>query len=387
MNLPRPFPDIGSEAPSPAPLRVLSAEEFLQADLPSRPLLLEPWLHRRSLTMIYAPRGIGKTWLANAIALASSSGAGIFRGWEAPTPCRVLLVDGKMPARLLQERLSFLSAGAKYEPGGRLRILADDLQEEGLPSLSGRPGQKLIEAHVGDADLLILDNVSTLFRGLDENDGRAWDDVQSWLISLRRAGLAVVFVHHAGKGGQQRGTSKREDAIDTTIALKFPEDHTPAEGCSFELRFEKARGLVGKVLEPFEAALSVVQGRAMWKTRDIRDEVMTEMLRLEEEGRSSREIGKALGLHQSNVVRRLRRWHEKHGDRFIGPELERVTLRELLESLELHLATNGAKSIRSHRSHVKPIKAFFGEDRAIDVTTKKIERFITTEQAEKKASA
>lgn len=313
MNPPRPFPNIGEVASAPPPFRLLTVEEFLAADLPARPLLLDPWLHKKSLGMVYAPRGAGKTWMADAIALAVSSGAEVFRGWKAPTPCRVLLVDGEMPARMLQERMAALSAGAKYETGGRLRILAADLQEEGLPSLSARAGQETVEGYIGDADLLILDNVSTLFRGLDENDAQAWDDVQSWLISLRRAGLAVLFVHHAGKSGAQRGTSRREDVLDVVIGLKLPEDHTPDEGCAFEVRFEKARGLVGRALEPFEASLSVVRGCASWKTRDLRDEVMVEMLGLEEEGQTVRQIGKALGVHYSNVSRRLRRWHEKHG--------------------------------------------------------------------------
>ena len=39
------------------------------------------------------------------------------------------------------------------------------------------------------------------------------------MLAHRRAGRSVLFMHHAGKGGQQRGTSKREDALD--VALPF----------------------------------------------------------------------------------------------------------------------------------------------------------------------
>ena len=68
---------------------------------------------------------------------------------------------------------------------------------------------------------------------------------QRWLLSLRRRGVSVLFIHHAGKGGQQRGTSRREDILDTVIALRRPHDYSPKEGARFEVHLEKARGLYG----------------------------------------------------------------------------------------------------------------------------------------------
>src|SRR3712207_8616616 len=41
---------------------------------------------------------------------------------------------------------------------------------------------------------------------------------------------AVLFIHHQGKGGTQRGTSRKEDVLDTVIALRRPDDYSPAEG-------------------------------------------------------------------------------------------------------------------------------------------------------------
>ena len=46
--------------------------------------------------------------------------------------------------------------------------------------------------------------------------------MQRWLLSLRRRGKGALLIHHAGKGGQQRGTSRREDVLDTVIALRGP---------------------------------------------------------------------------------------------------------------------------------------------------------------------
>ena len=44
-------------------------------------------------------------------------------------------------------------------------------------------------------------------------------------------------MHHAGKGGAQRGTSRREDVLDTVIALRQPQDYQSGEGA----RVAKAR--------------------------------------------------------------------------------------------------------------------------------------------------
>jgi hypothetical protein len=54
----------------------------------------------------------------------------------------------------------------------------------------------------------------------------------------------VLLIHHAGTNGRQRGTSRREDALDTLIALKRPEDYSPEQGARFEVHFEKLRNRV-----------------------------------------------------------------------------------------------------------------------------------------------
>jgi putative DNA primase/helicase len=37
----------------------------------------------------------------------------------------------------------------------------------------------------------------------------------------------LLIVHHTGKGGEQRGTSRREDVLDTSISLRRPADYAP----------------------------------------------------------------------------------------------------------------------------------------------------------------
>jgi hypothetical protein len=48
-----------------------------------------------------------------------------------------------------------------------------------------------------------------------ENDADSWTPMQNWLLAQRRAGKSVLVIHHSGKSGAQRGTSRREDTLDT----------------------------------------------------------------------------------------------------------------------------------------------------------------------------
>jgi RecA-family ATPase len=291
----------------------VTAEDLLARSFPPRESIVSPWLAQKSLSMIYARRGAGKTWLVSSIALAAASGGTVFRragagpAWKADRPHKVLLVDGEMPGNQIQKRLAALIAGGKYQTKGNLRILAADLFEDPMPSISGPRGQEIVEAHLSDAGLVIFDNVSTLFRGLDENDAGEWDPVQEWLFSLRRRGLAVVLVHHGGKNGNQRGTSKREDILDNVLALRQPDDYDETEGARVHVVFEKARGITGFDVETFEARLLVKNGSATWETSDLRDETDEEITKLRAAGKSTREIAKKVGLDQSRVVRRLKR--------------------------------------------------------------------------------
>jgi RecA-family ATPase len=95
-------------------------------------MLLNPILPGRSLAMLYAPRGVGKTMLSLSIGLAVASGASLLR-WSAPRKKRVLYVDGEMPLISLQERLRAISVGIGVGiPNDGFRILAADQTEHGM---------------------------------------------------------------------------------------------------------------------------------------------------------------------------------------------------------------------------------------------------------------
>jgi putative DNA primase/helicase len=283
----------------------LGLTEFMALEIPPREMLLSPILPERSLAMLYAPRGTGKSFLALSIAIAAASGGSLLR-WAAPRPRRVLFVDGEMPLPDLQSRLNAALNDTNLKLAGNLKILAADKTERGI-NLSAAEDQKALEAHLNEVDLLILDNLSTLTSGA-EGASDAWLPMQNWLLKLRRQGLAVLLVHHAGVNGKQRGTSRREDALDTVIALRRPADYSPEQGARFEVHMEKARTLVGDGAAPFEACVEpfeISEGASgvRWLAKDLRLPVLCRAAELFKAGHTVRQVAGALGISRSEAGR------------------------------------------------------------------------------------
>jgi putative DNA primase/helicase len=270
-------------------------------------MLLAPILPEKSLAMTFAPRGLGKSWLSLSIGVAVASGSSLLR-WQAPAPRRVLVVDGEMPLADLQSRLNAILLGAGSEvPNNNLQILAADNSERGI-NLGNIECQRALEQHLEGVDLLILDNISTLMTTGSEGASDAWLPMQNWLLKLRRRGVAVLIVHHAGVNGRQRGTSRREDALDTVIALRRPTDFSPAQGARFEVHIEKARTFVGEGAAAFEAEVAPFEAesgrtRIRWLARDLKPPVVHRAAELFAEGHTVRRVAALLGLSRSEAGR------------------------------------------------------------------------------------
>ncbi|MDX1485036.1 MAG: AAA family ATPase [Alphaproteobacteria bacterium] len=253
-------------------LTALTLQDFLTCNLPPRENILGPWLPKAGLAMIYAKRGLGKTYIALGIAHAVAAG-GKFLHWQAPKPRKVLYLDGEMVASTMQQRLREIDFGAttRLPDPSYLQIITPDLQSMGIPDLATQEGQDAVEEWLDGVELVIVDNLSTLCRFGKENEAESWLPVQDWALQLRRRGITVLFIHHAGKGGQQRGTSRREDVLDTVIALRPPPEYHADQGLCVECHFEKARTLTGSDVAPFEITYEVLDRRGNWMTKGLED--------------------------------------------------------------------------------------------------------------------
>jgi hypothetical protein len=299
-------------APEQSDLIVVDAAGLLSAELPERETLLEPWLTTQSLCMLYAWRGVGKTHVALGIAYALASG-GEFLRWRAPAAVPVLYIDGEMPGPALRDRLAAIVASADREPPpGFMRFITPDLQSSTMPDIATREGQERIEKVIGDARVIVLDNLSCLVRGARENESDDWRPVADWALRQRARGRSVLLIHHANKAGSQRGTSRREDLLDCVIALRRPTDYRPEEGARFVVEFEKFRARPDEDIRSFEAALETDEtGRQVWTVRDCEDALDDQVIELAKLGLRQADIARELGLHRSTVLRTLRRAEEQ----------------------------------------------------------------------------
>jgi KaiC/GvpD/RAD55 family RecA-like ATPase len=219
-------------------------------------LFISPWLTQGSMSMIYGPRGLGKTWLAMiiAVSLTREKASEIEIGpWKVVRSAGVLFVDGEMDQFMLQERIKILTSTLGEEDSGNPLTL---LSAHRHAKLHGKSEINIAVAEFRDeifnfleeseqSKILILDNISALASGIDENIKQAWDPLNQWLISLRHLGISVIYIHHSGKDPRkQRGTSGREDALDNVINLSLPRGYNPDMGAWFKINFEKARGVL-----------------------------------------------------------------------------------------------------------------------------------------------
>jgi putative DNA primase/helicase len=282
-------------------------------------MLLAPILPAQGLAMLYSRRGVGKTYMALAMAHAVARG-GSFLRWNATRARRVLYVDGELPASILQQRLRSIIAGLDAaEPTlpdpSYLKIITPDLQRSNMPDLSTLHGQRVVENRLEGGELLVLDNLSCLCRTGKESEGESWLPVQDWALRLRQQGTSVLFIHHAGKGGQQRGTSRREDLLDTVIALRQPEDYSPTEGLRCQVRFEKARSFSGEDARPFEVQMEITaDGIARWTMTAAAgsdDPLVERATELFSAGLKVREVAAALNISKTRAGRLRNYWSQE----------------------------------------------------------------------------
>lgn len=288
-------------------------EDFLRWELPPREWLVEGLIQERDAVMVHAFRGVGKSRFVHGLAVALAAGEPFLR-YTCSEPRGVLLVDGELPREELQAMLAAQVGDEPERLSASFKILAADLFHEPLPSLGRRSGQNLVESQLEGVSLLILDNVSTLCGGTGpENEARSWEPIQSWLLELRRRGLAVLLVHHDGKGGAQRGTSKREDILSQAVQLTRPAEYSPAAGAQFEVHLRKARGVFGEAARSFEAEYRTDEhGHAVWALKPIADDLTEQVLHLKRDKNfKQRQIRDALGIGLGTVNRHLKKLEDE----------------------------------------------------------------------------
>ena len=70
---------------------------------------------------------------------------------------------------------------------------------------------------------------------------------------------------------------------------------------------------------------------------------------------------------------------------FIGPQQDRLTVKDLLDALESNFRLRGLKSLKQVKGHLRNVRTALGDLRAVHVSTDRISRYIEQRLAEGKA--
>jgi DNA-binding transcriptional ArsR family regulator len=313
----------------PTPL-VISASEFNKLDIPEREAIVEGLILTQTLIMLYAWRGLGKTMVSLALAVAVASGKPFLK-WSVPVARRVLYVDGEMAASELQERLKKFCGN---DVPMQLDVLASeffyDTERESMNLAKAEHQQRflaqleLLKAEERNPALIILDNKAALMSGVEENSSTEQEPFWNFMKVLRYYGYTVMIVHHAGKGGDQRGTSANEGLLNLVIQLEIPKSNkkngedadwiADSEGAAFRMTFPKKRGrrptpheLDVELIEDFDGTFDWIMKVPKHKNNMVR---VAEFIR-DHHPRTRKEIATALDMAASNVSREIAKLRER----------------------------------------------------------------------------
>lgn len=271
----------------------LSSAEIQALQLPPLEFLLEPWLPVGTLSLLWAARETGKTHIAMNIAHAVATG-GTFLKWKAPKARKVVYIDGEIGKRGLQTWLNEMHlAGCST-----LKFVTlEDAPNGVIWNLTTPEGQAIYSELIKNADLVIIDNLAMVMRdggrGL-HSDVERWESVQTWAVRERLKGRAIIFLHHAGKSGEQRGSSTKEDVVDVSIGLRSDKDHDKENGIDCALIFEKARWLTGSDRETLRVQLH--RDSTAWKWGSQKEHFKKRFIQMAKDGRSMIAIMAALNM-------------------------------------------------------------------------------------------
>ena len=168
---------------------IITQSQLHAEPIPSQKLLIDGWMPEDSFGMVYANRGVGKSWFCMALAVAIAEGRSSFLGWQINSQQNVLYIDGEMAKVELKERFDALCS----KPLDNLFIMpSETLYRDGNPiALDDKAEQFAIDKMLQELDeagnraqVIVLDNLSTLRRGVNENDNTETQDLITWLVSL-----------------------------------------------------------------------------------------------------------------------------------------------------------------------------------------------------------
>jgi len=185
--------------------QAITAADFIaQADSDDTNFMVKRIVAPGSVTLISGTRGLGKTNLGLALAVAAAKGSEFLGEQLAPAP--VLILNRDNPTRTIRNRLKSWGAAAVTN----LFILGRDK----APPFADKGAWKAFP--VDTYKVLIIDSHSAFVEGVDEKEGGvSGEAVASILDAAAKSNVAVVLLANTSRGGKAfRGSGVVADRSD-----------------------------------------------------------------------------------------------------------------------------------------------------------------------------
>lgn len=288
---------------------------FLDLEFPRVNELLGKMIVEKSIGMIAGPRGGGKSWNAMLIAYAVAARKQM-PPWGVGCGATVTYLDGEMRAAGVQERFRLLHARDPFPSTQALgevnfQIISRDYIGDPIGWIDTEEGQAKLDNLIDPATkLLIVDNLSAWTNGGRE-DGAAWAMIKPWLINKRLRGVAVLLIHHAGKNGQQRGSSMHEDLLDYSILLNPLPPRNQRDETRFGIEHRKLRDHIPELRQNYECSIWSDDGAFDFEfvaAGSNQPEHEIQIIKLAEGCMSGADIAKQVNVSTATVSRVLKKW-------------------------------------------------------------------------------
>jgi hypothetical protein len=239
--------------------------------------------------------------------------------WPIHGAKRVLYLYGEMHGSKIRERLVHIAKGhgVSVPDGGWLGLMSKDYQaieraprcaRLWRPSICSAADRRYVEERLfgGGYQLLVLDNISTLWSAAQEDQSKQTAILKDWFIDLNMRGVMVLVLQHAGKSGDFLGDSAQIHILDSLLKLKHPGNYKKKDGLRVIVDIEKNRYECSNPswLAPFETSLMVTPEEGVqWHTRPAFEAQRQAAFEMFGNKMKPAEVAIELGIHRSTAYR------------------------------------------------------------------------------------
>jgi len=213
-------------------------------DRPGLVPLIDGVLFESTLALMAGAPGIGKSFVAVAMACSVATGEDWLGREVASGP--VLIIQAEGDAGLGKRVKAWSQAWYKGKPVTALHVYPQSLDMSDTDGDVAELAEVVAEL---DPALIIFDTLNRVAGGAEENSSTAMSLVLGNIETVRRAGTrtTALVIHHTGKNGDLRGSNALLGNPDTVLELKGDTD-------SLELKAVKQKDAEGGVIGRYTLA-------------------------------------------------------------------------------------------------------------------------------------